>query len=167
MIRKHLNITTLTQRTWLTLFISIFIVFCSSVLRAAFFSGLGRGIPYLTYYPAVMIAAIIGGLPAGLLATFISAILAYVWIQQGYMTSIEWLAMAFFVTICVMISLLAEAKRRANQKVLGIKQNLEKLVQERTHELQASHDKLEREIEGIPSSITIKRKGEKKKTVNS
>jgi len=27
--------------------------------------------------------------------------------------------------------------------------------------------KLEREIEGIPSSITIKRKGEKKKTVNS
>jgi PAS domain S-box-containing protein len=124
-------------------------------LRAAFFSGLGRGIPYLTYYPAVMIAAIIGGLPAGLLATFISAILAYVWIQQGYMTSIEWLAMAFFVTICVMISLLAEAKRRANQKVLGIKQNLEKLVQERTHELEKSEEHFRNLMEQSPLAIAI------------
>jgi hypothetical protein len=57
------------------------IVAASSALRAAFFEDLGRGIPYLTYYPAVMIAAIIGGLPAGLLATVISAFLCYYWIQ--------------------------------------------------------------------------------------
>ncbi|MHC4557649.1 MAG: PAS domain S-box protein [Planctomycetota bacterium] len=155
MIRKHLSITALTQRTWLMLLISIFIVFCSSVLRVAFFSGLGRGIPYLTYYPAIMIAAIIGGLPAGLLATFISAILAYVWIQQGQMTSIEWSAMAFFVAICVMISLLAEAKRRANQKVLRMKKSLEKLVQERTHELQKSEEHFRNLMEQSPLAMAI------------
>ena len=45
---------------------SIFIVPCSSVFRAAFFCGLGiGGSPYLTYYPAVIIAAIFGGLSSG------------------------------------------------------------------------------------------------------
>ena len=155
MIRKHLNITALTQRTWLIPLISIFIVFCASVLRMAFFSRLGRGIPYLTYYPAVMIAAIIGGLPAGLLVTFISAILAYAWIQKGQMTSIEWLAMAFFVVICIMISLLAEAKRRANKKVLRIKQNLEKLIQERTQELQKSEQHFRNLMEQSPLAMAI------------
>ncbi len=51
-----------TRRIWLNFVIAIFIVAALSALRAAFFEGLGRGIPYLTYYPAVMIAAIIGGL---------------------------------------------------------------------------------------------------------
>jgi hypothetical protein len=55
----------ITRKVWLNLGIAIFIVAASSAVRAAFFGELGRGIPYLTYYPAVMIAAIIGGLPAG------------------------------------------------------------------------------------------------------
>ena len=69
----------LSDKPWTALFISILIVMVASVIRVAVFSELGRGIPYLTYYPAVAIAAIIGGLPAGLLATGISAILAHSW----------------------------------------------------------------------------------------
>ena len=111
-----MNITALTQRTWLTLLLSIVIVILSSFFRVVFFSELGRGIPYLTYYPAVMIAAIIGGLPAGLLATLISAFLTYSWIQQGQMSTVEWLAMAFFVLICIMISVLANAMHRSRKK---------------------------------------------------
>ena len=121
-----MNISGLTQRTWLTLLISIFIVFCSSVLRVVFFSGLGSGIPFLTYYPAVMIAAIIGGLPSGLLATSISAILTYFWVQQGQMSSVEWLAMAFFIVICIMISVLANAMHRANTEAKNAAQTLAK-----------------------------------------
>ena len=99
--------TWLSDKPWTALIISILIVMVASVIRAAVFSELGRGIPYLTYYPAVAIAAIVGGLPAGLLATVLSAVLAHFWIQQGQLTSVEWLAMSFFVVICGMISVMA------------------------------------------------------------
>ena len=122
---KYMNLTTAVQKPWITLLISISIVFLSSVIREVFFSGLGRGTPYLTFYPAVMIVGIIGGLSAGLLSTILSAILAYFRIQQGHMSSTEWLAMAFFVGICIMISLLANAMRRANVRALQAKAEAE------------------------------------------
>jgi len=105
--------------------ISILIVMLSSLIRTAVFSDLGRGIPYLTYYPAIMIAATIGGLPAGLLATGLSAVLAYSWIQQGQLSSVEWLAMAFFVLICIMISVMAHAMHRVNRRALQAKADAE------------------------------------------
>jgi hypothetical protein len=71
----------ITPLTWKRLFISLFIIVVASVIRALFFGGLGRGIPYLTYYPAIMIAAIYGGLFSGLLATVFSALLT---LSTGY-----------------------------------------------------------------------------------
>ena len=78
-----MKLSVIRQKIWLTLLISVIIVLLSSLIRELFFSGLGRGIPYLTYYPAVMFAAILGGLPGGFTATGLSAVLAYFWIQQG------------------------------------------------------------------------------------
>ena len=115
----------ITRKVWLNLVIAIFIVAALSALRAAFFGDLGRGIPYLTYYPAVMIAAIIGGLPAGLLATVISALLCYYWIQQGYMSSVEWLAMSVFFVSCSMISGMSEAMHRARIRATKAKEQAE------------------------------------------
>ena len=115
----------MARRTWLNLAIAILIVAASSALRAAFFGELGRGIPYLTYYPAVMIAAIIGGLPAGLLSTFLSALLCYYWIQLGYMSSVEWLAMSVFFLSCSMISGMSEAMHRARLRATKAKEQAE------------------------------------------
>jgi len=115
----------MTRRIWLNLVVAILIVAASSALRAVFFGDLGRGIAYLTYYPAVMIAAIIGGLPAGLLATVISALLCYYWIQLGYMSSIEWLAMSVFFLSCSMISVMSEAMRRARIRATKAKEQAE------------------------------------------
>jgi len=115
----------MTRRIWLNLAIAILIVAASSALRAAFFGELGRGIPYLTYYPAVMIAAIIGGLPAGLLATVISALLCYYWIQQGHMSSVEWPAMSVFFLSCSMISGMSEAMYRARIRATKAKEQAE------------------------------------------
>jgi len=42
-------------------------------LRALFFGNLGRSTPYLTFYFAVMVATLYGGLPGGLPATALSA----------------------------------------------------------------------------------------------
>jgi len=99
----------MTRKRLLFLLVAILLIGCSSGVRFAFLSGLGRATPYLTYYPAVMIAAILGGLPSGLLATLLSALLCYFWIQDGRMSNVEWLAMAVFVFSCLMISGMAEA----------------------------------------------------------
>ncbi len=93
--------------------VAILIVFTASLVRAVFFAELGRGIPYLTYYPAVMIAALFGGLSAGLLATVISSLLCFYWIQNGFMSPVETLAILVFVMSCVMVSFIAEAMRNA------------------------------------------------------
>jgi len=115
----------ITRRTLLNLGATVLIVGAASALRAVFLGDLGRGIAYLTYYPAVMLAAIIGGMSAGLLATGLSALLCYFWIQRGYMSPVEWLAMSVFVVSCTMISWLAGAMRRANARALHAKDQAE------------------------------------------
>jgi K+-sensing histidine kinase KdpD len=113
------------QSSWLRLFAFIPIVFVAAAVRAALIGGLlGRGIPYLTFYPAVMIAAFFGGIWAGAGATVLSALLAFFWIQQGTMSFPESLAIAIFVISCIMISGITEARRRA---ILQAKESNEEL----------------------------------------
>jgi signal transduction histidine kinase/DNA-binding response OmpR family regulator len=96
--------------------IALLIIAIASAVRAVFFESLGRGIAYLTYYPAVMVAAIFGGFSAGLLATIISALLCFYWVQQGFMSPVETLAMSVFLLSCIMISLISESMRRAKTR---------------------------------------------------
>jgi signal transduction histidine kinase/CheY-like chemotaxis protein len=105
-----------TRKTWLNLFTALLIIAVASGVRALFFGELGRATAYLTYYPAVMIAALMGGLYAGLLATIASALLCYYWIQLGYMSSIESLALFVFCLSCTMISFISEAMHRARKQ---------------------------------------------------
>jgi hypothetical protein len=60
-----------------------------------------EGTAYLTYYPAVVLAALYGGIPSGLLATASSAFLCFFWIQKSFMSTIESLAMGVFLAIIV------------------------------------------------------------------
>jgi signal transduction histidine kinase/CheY-like chemotaxis protein len=101
---------------WRRYIVAILIIAIASALRVAFFGGLGRGTAYLTYYPAVMLAALYGGLHSGLLATAVSALLSFFWIQRGFMSPVESLAMGVFLISCTMISGIAEAMRRAQAR---------------------------------------------------
>ncbi|MDP3179070.1 MAG: hypothetical protein Q8M76_14275, partial [Spirochaetaceae bacterium] len=89
---------------WRRLFSALLIVAAASALRALFFGSLGRGIPYLTYYPAVMLAALFGGVLSGILATAVSALICFFWVQEGYLPGVEWLAVVVFLLSCTMIS---------------------------------------------------------------
>jgi PAS domain S-box-containing protein len=100
-----------TLSLWQRCLAAVLIIALASAVRAIFFGGLGRGIPYLTYYPAVMFAALYGGLPAGFLATAMSAVLCFFWIQRGFMSPVESLAMAIFVLSCIIIACICEAMR--------------------------------------------------------
>ncbi len=92
---------------------ALLIVGIASALRAGLFADLGRATPYLTYYPAVVLAAFYGGLRAGMVAAAASACICFYWIQRGQMSHVESLAMGAFVVSCAMISWVAEAMRRA------------------------------------------------------
>lgn len=98
---------------WRSYLVAILTMAAASAIRLAFFEGLGRATPYLTYYPTVMLAALYGGLHSGLLATVIAALLCFFWIQEGYMSHVEAMAMGVFLLSCTMISGSIEAMRRA------------------------------------------------------
>lgn len=95
---------------------SILVIGAASLIRLFFFGDLGRGTAYLTYYPAVMIVALHGGLYAGLVGMIISALLCFYWIQHGYMSQIETMAFIVFLISCLMISFIAEAMKRARRR---------------------------------------------------
>ena len=120
---------------WRRLLLALLIIAAASALRALFFAEVGRGIPYLTYYPAVMLVAVYGGLPAGWLATALSAALAFFWIQRGFMSPVEAKAMMVFCGSGVAIAFICEPLRRAHKQA--------KLAQDKT---EAANQKLQKEI---------------------
>ena len=101
------------QLGWRRMVVTLLIVVAATAVRAVIFRGLERGIPYLTYYPAVMFAALYGGLFSGFVATAISAALAFWWIQGGVLSPLETLALAVFILSCVISTYIAEAMHRA------------------------------------------------------
>jgi len=95
---------------------AVLAVICSVLLRMALTPLWGAQFPFLTCYPAVVIAAYLGGLAPGLLATGLSAIaVALFWFPQpmlfGHGT--EPLALSFFVGSGTMIGMLMEWRHRA------------------------------------------------------
>ena len=61
---------------------AIVIAIAAAVLRLAFLQQLGLRVTFVTFYPAVILAALYGGLGPGLLATGLSALLAdYFWME--------------------------------------------------------------------------------------
>ncbi|MBU1010527.1 MAG: response regulator [Bacteroidetes bacterium] len=93
--------------------------------RLVFLSDLGRGLAYLTFYPTVMGAAIIGGLSAGLFSTLLSALLCFYWIQHGQMSYVETFAFGVFLFSSILISVVAETMRRAQLKAHMAQQQAE------------------------------------------
>jgi signal transduction histidine kinase/ActR/RegA family two-component response regulator len=101
--------------------VAVGLVAVAAGLRFWPLQALGSTLVWLTFYPAVMVVAIYGGLAAGLLATGLACLVALFggpvlvarpFIQNGA----DWLGMAVFVLTGTMISLVAEAMRRANAR---------------------------------------------------
>jgi len=89
-------------------------------LRAWPLQALGSGLPWLTFYPAVIAVALYGGLYAGVLATALACLtvtllwplfVAHPFIENRF----ELLEMAVFAVTCIVISYLAEAVQQAKK----------------------------------------------------
>ncbi|MGO9019543.1 MAG: PAS domain S-box protein [Syntrophobacteraceae bacterium] len=106
---------------WLRFTVGVLVVVAAAAVRLQFLGVLELHSPFLTFYPAVAIAALYGGFGPGLLATVVSAALAdYFWIepvgQFGIANATDLISMVIFLASCALISYLAEAAYRAQAR---------------------------------------------------
>ena len=101
--------------------IAVAVVITATAIRLTFLSALGTKAPFVIFYPAVMFAALYGGLRGGLLATALSAILAdYFLMEPIHQPTIvqpsDWLALVIFLLSGAMISWITESLHRATAR---------------------------------------------------
>ena len=111
-------------------FITIMLIALFSIIRIWPLHMLGSYNPYLTYYPAIIIAAVIGGFFAGLLATSMTCIIvSFLWwllVSEPFIkVPSDWLAMTLFAFNGTLISSIAESMRRANERSRAERKQLE------------------------------------------
>ncbi len=110
-----------TRPAWLRYVVAMVFVGVAIAVRVVFLHTLGLRNFYLTFYPAVIITALYGGLAAGLFAAILSALSAdYVLIEPVGSFYIKdpsdiW-GMAVFIISCTMIIFITEAMHRARAR---------------------------------------------------
>ena len=130
---------------------AIALVLAATALRLIFLQFLGMGFAFITFYPAVMLAALYGGFRAGVLATLLSALSAdYFLIEPRYSFTIsnaaDFTALSIFVAFNVLVSWvsarLLEARDRLREVEASQRAELERLVALRTEQLRKSSERL-------------------------
>jgi two-component system, cell cycle sensor histidine kinase and response regulator CckA len=121
------------------------------LLRMALEAWVGPGLPtYITFYPSVMIVALIAGIGPGLLATALIAIAVDYWLLLplgfGIENPMEAVGMALFVTMGAFLSVVAGLYRRTRF-------HLQDLVEARTAELTFANDRMAQMNAGLEQRV--------------
>ncbi len=139
------------ERLWPILTVAL--VITGAVVRLLFLQTLGGTNPFVTFFIAVLLAAMYGGLKAGLVGTLVSALAAsFLWIEPRYTFYIasdaDLASMAVFALTGVFISGMAEALRRADQRARAAEiEAAGRRARAAEDELRLSSAKLERLVE--------------------
>ena len=120
----------LQHSPWLKYAATVMIVALAAALRIWPLQALGSSLAWLTFYPAVMIASIYGGLYVGLLATALACLTVLsLWpllVAAPFIAKpADWLGMGVFIFTGTMISGVAEAMRRAEARALKAQEQAE------------------------------------------
>jgi len=144
----------LPHRNWTSGIVTIVIVLAACIVRELFLYPLGRNIPYVTFYPAVMLATIYGGFYAGLAAMTLSIIISFSWIigfsQLSSLSPNDWIVQAAFPIICTIISYAIESMYR----VRAHDQEKTKQLLEINEELTRQKQNYQTLVENLPFMIT-------------
>ena len=108
------------DRTWIRSGFTIGVVAVAFLLRLVLTKWVGPALPtFVTFYPAVMLVAIVFGLWAGILATAMVAMISAYWVLPPDGFAIELLSdlvgLCVFLGMGVLISVVAEFYRRTRQ----------------------------------------------------
>ena len=128
--KGDMNPQQIFRRAWTRYALAFALVALAAVLRIWPLQPLGSTLVWLTFYPAVMVVAIYGGLFAGLLATALACLTAaFLWpllVTRPFIDKpADWLGMAVFVLTGTMISGVAEAMRRAQARAIKAQEQAE------------------------------------------
>ena len=121
-----------------------------AVLLRIVFSGLfGNTAPYFTFYPAVMLAAVLGGFWPGVFATALSALIINYWLLRPYMqfdiaNAGDVLTLILFCFMGLFMSAVAGLYRSSRDKAESLEREL--AMQDSRKELEASNENLKIEI---------------------
>jgi diguanylate cyclase (GGDEF)-like protein len=116
----------------------------AALLRVWPLQTLGSGLTWVTFYPAVMVAALYGGLFSAIVATLLCCLVTlFLWpllaAAPFVVGSAGWLGMGVFVANAVLISALAHAARRARLSA-GVLHTLVNTVDEGFCVVEMIHD---------------------------
>ena len=125
-----MNPQQLSHRAWARYAVAIALVALAAALRIWPLQALESSLAWLTFYPAVMVVAIYGGLSAGLLATVLACLtVTFLWpilVAQPFIKNpADWLGMSVFILTGSMISGVAEAMRRAQARAIKAQKQAE------------------------------------------
>ena len=139
---------------WQSYGAAVALVVMAATLRVVALQTLGIRSPWLTFYPAVMLAALYGGFPAGALAAFLSC-LTVVFVlptfshQAVIRDPADWLGLSVFLATSAIVACFAEAFRRTaareklvQQDIRRLNAALERRVRERTADLEQANTTL-------------------------
>ncbi|HMK37152.1 MAG TPA: ATP-binding protein [Desulfomonilaceae bacterium] len=132
---------------WQSFILALVLVVLAAAARVWPLHALGLRAAYVTFYPAVMLACLFGGLAPGMVAVFFSCIaVMFLWPEsfgQPFAENFgDWLSMAVFVINCTMISGVTDAMHRAHRRANEVQSDLER----GNAELKAARDTLEEEV---------------------
>ena len=125
------------RRAWVRYSVAVLAAAVAAGIRVWPFGFFGTKAPYITFSPAVILAALYGGFSAGLVATVLSALLVtYFWIEPVGQFTIHKAAdawgLAFFVLSATAVSWISERMHRAQARA-GEAEAEVKLAAEREH----------------------------------
>jgi diguanylate cyclase (GGDEF)-like protein len=125
---KHAGVDTdqAPNARWKAYGASVGLVALAAASRVWPLHGLGSSLAWLTFYPAVTLAAIYGGLPAGLLASGLACVcVVFLWSRFApgpfIRTGADWVGLLVFVGNSGLISGVAHALRRSQSRVESLR----------------------------------------------
>ncbi|TAN70599.1 MAG: response regulator [Methylobacter sp.] len=114
-----MRIPPILQRIWLHYIVAIVVVIVAAALRHWPLQGLDLRTPWITFYPAVMLSGLYGGIFPGVLTTVMSLLVIIYWSPTGLPfldDSGDWLGAAVFAVNCILIAAITEAMHRARAR---------------------------------------------------
>lgn len=106
-------------KIWRHYIVAVAVVIVAAGLRLWPLQGLELRIPWVTFYPAVMLSGLYGGIFPGVLTTALTLLVISYWSPTGLPfldDSGDWLGAAVFAGNCILIAAITEAMHRARAR---------------------------------------------------
>jgi PAS domain S-box-containing protein len=148
-------------RAWAGFGLAILTVAAAATIRGGLLAALGTRAQYVTFFPAVMIAALYGGLYAGLLATVLSAGVVFAfWMELPGLSFLghnpaDLLGMGVFLASCTMVSCICEAMHRAQSRAVAAEAQAQAAEERRRAEeaVREAYHRLNLHVENSPLAV--------------